>query len=506
MKIAFVYPSFESIGIEYLSAALKKKGHKTKLVFDPCLFDDAYWKNNLLKKVFSFKKYVNMEIIDFSPDLVAFSVVTDRYLWACESAARLKSVYEDIPIVFGGIHPTSVPERVIKEDFIDFVITGEAEKSIVELADCIEKGRSKQKVSNLWYKKNGKIVRNKTNSLIEDLDSLPFPDKDLYKGELNQIGGCYNIITSRGCPFNCSFCNNNVLRKLYENKGKYRRRRSVQNVIQELKQAKNKYKINQVNFFDEEFFLEKDWIRDFLPIYREEINIPYFCYINSELIDKDSLDLLQNTGCISVALGVETLNSTLNKEVLNKKFSLEKVDKVITVLKNTSINLIVFLMFGIPGQTEEDLIEQIKYFNVNKVDEIRTFWLRCYPKTDILNIVKEKKLLKTDKAELIGKGESSFYLGGDTYNADFARIIQVYNLINFLPKKIINFIIKNKIYRLFPQRNFKNKIIFLMILKHNIESFFGKKSNYTFLFQKRYFFYLHYMVKKIKREITKKIL
>jgi len=184
MKIAFVNDfsqrlGIQYLGIQYISAVLKSGGHKTKLFVDPQLFKDSHCSIKVLSRHFDFKREIIHELKIYQPDLIGFSVVTDFYHRACELSAAIKGEM-DVPVIFGGIHPSSAPEGVIKNDFVDIVCVGEGEFPMLELVNSIEKGRIDYSIKNLWFKKDGKIVKNELRPLIADLDKLLFPDQELY--------------------------------------------------------------------------------------------------------------------------------------------------------------------------------------------------------------------------------------------------------------------------------------------------------------------------------------
>src|SRR3972149_11506362 len=141
IKILFLSSVFKNIGMEYLSACLKQKGHDTRLLFDPRLFDipSKSFSNQVLSKAFSMRKRLLKEAYAYQPDLIAFSAVSADYKWAISFAKDLKKIMKT-RIVFGGYHPTALPEKVILEDCIDYVITGEGEGALVDLAEGIERG------------------------------------------------------------------------------------------------------------------------------------------------------------------------------------------------------------------------------------------------------------------------------------------------------------------------------------------------------------------------------
>ncbi|MCK4248297.1 MAG: cobalamin-dependent protein, partial [Candidatus Omnitrophica bacterium] len=246
-KITFVCIGSESLGIEYLSSVLKQKGHKVNLVFDPSLFDDKYWLHiPFLYKLFDKKKKIIDKIINSKPDFIAFSVITDTYQRCCQLAKELKK-RSNAKIIFGGIHPTSVPEQVIMKQFVDYVVVGEGEDALLDLVE------GKQDAGNIWFKNNNGIVKNEVRPLIKNLDEIPFPDKELFNKYIPH-NKSYSIMTSRDCPFNCHYCCNSILHRLY---GFLNRKRSPQNVLEELKWAKERFNFKQVFFLDDTFSSNK---------------------------------------------------------------------------------------------------------------------------------------------------------------------------------------------------------------------------------------------------------
>lgn len=453
MKITFVYPAFENLGTEYLSAVLKRAGHETELVLDPRLFDDTFVRHPVLAKLFSYKKQVIRQILDSKPDLVAFSVISDNYKWACNIARELKNI-KDIPIVFGGIHATSMPEIVIKNPFVDFVIAGEAEYALRDLVENIRKKRKSCNIENIWWKNKGRIIKNPVRNLIPNLDEIPFADKDLYYKKFPYYlkRGIYTIMTSRGCIFNCTYCNNNLLKKIYKNKGRYTRRRSVDNVIEELKIAKSRYKSKAIIFHDETLAYDKEWLREFAQKYRKEVNLPFFCWANASTIDEEVARLLSYAGCYEVQMGVQTISEKTRKEILNRYETNEQLVNAIRLLKKNNIWVTTDNMFGLPGQTEEELLDLARFYNENRVGLICIYWLRYYPRTDIIDISRKHGMLDEKNVKKIEecKEAQAFIVGGDTYNRRFAQIQKLIYLSQILPKPLVRVIINKKLYRFIP--------------------------------------------------------
>lgn len=190
MNVVFVCRGAESLGVEYLSSVLKEHGHQTALAFDPGLFGDKRYLNvSFLKRLLDSRVQLCQKIRSLEPDLVAFTVVTDFYRWACQVARWVKENL-NVPVVFGGIHPTSLPHRVLDNNSVDFVIRGEGEYALLELVSSLEKGKVDTNIQNLCFRKNGEAVVNPLRSLLENLDELPFPDKSLFERDI-PIGPTY---------------------------------------------------------------------------------------------------------------------------------------------------------------------------------------------------------------------------------------------------------------------------------------------------------------------------
>ncbi|MBZ0167050.1 MAG: cobalamin-dependent protein, partial [Candidatus Omnitrophica bacterium] len=254
MKVTFAYADDENLGLQYLSAMLKQHGHHTELVFDPALFNDCQVSIKPLSKLFNFEEQVVDDIISSEPDLIGFSLLTDNYHWFQRIATAIKARV-DIPIVVGGIHATSVPDVVIQEPFVDYLITGEGEYPILALVEHLEGRRDMDDVPSLWYKSGDQVRRTKAIPKIADLDEIPTPDKDLFYNQAPMYSKIYFMEASRGCAFKCTFCHHSVDKDEPKTKRSYRMR-SVPNVINELVTAKGRYNFNSVYFTDELFGLD----------------------------------------------------------------------------------------------------------------------------------------------------------------------------------------------------------------------------------------------------------
>ena len=461
MKISFVYGAYENLGIEYLSAVLKQAGHKTELIFDSRLFDDHYTQIRFLSRLFNNKKRIIQKIIDSNPGLLAFSVVTDDYIWACDIASEIKRRL-DVPVVFGGIHPTSVPERIIQKDCVDFVIIGEGEYALLELVEKLENKRRDYKIENLWAKQNGQIISNPLRTLIQDLDSLPFPDKELYYEKFPFFREDYRITTSRGCIFNCTYCYNNVLRKVYSQDNNYFRRRSMENVLQELNLAKAKYKIKRVQFYDDTFTADSDWLREFSLRYKKEIDLPCSVSVHPQTVNKPVLDCLKRLSCFEIQMGVQSLNPGIRRDVLHRDYTEAKIEQAIRLFTAADIKCVVDNMSGLLGEVEDDFIYTIKFYNKVRPHRISDYYLSYYPKTDILEMARKQGVLTDEKIVDLETGLASrpFALGGTFTKFSIDERLHFFMaLFSFLPQALNEFILAKKLYRFFPKKPYVISVI-----------------------------------------------
>ena len=449
MKIAFVYTGEEYLGIEYLSAVLKEHGHQTQLIYDPCLFNDYYFSNYFLSRLFSFQKRVIDEAVKTDTNLVAFSINTPEYRWACRIAASIKK-RRDVPIVFGGHHVTCIPEEVIKNSFIDFAIRGEGEYALLELVKHLEGKMAKKEIKNLYYKDNGQIYNNQLRPLIEDLDSLPFPDKELFYSRMKYLLKNYTVMTSRGCPYSCSYCHNSYLKELYHGNGPYVRRRSVRSVIAELKERKKLYKMERIIFQDEIFILDYKWLKEFSVQYKKEIDLPYSCYVYPDMLNAKIITLLCNSGCVSVHMGIENIDEKVRRELLHRFIPQAQIVHALTLLKRNHIHCKGFFLIGLPGQSENDLIELARFCSKYRFGTPLVFWLQNFPKTAIAEMVKKRE--SKNSANNFKKYGlfSGYMLEGDTFDVSLSRLRFFISLTMLFSEETVEYIIQKKLYRFFP--------------------------------------------------------
>jgi radical SAM superfamily enzyme YgiQ (UPF0313 family) len=470
MKILFLNPQQEMGGIQCLSSFLKKEGYETSLVNDPNLFDNPWVKFPVFASIFNSYQEVILKIDNHNPDLIALSVVTDDLAWALKWANNIKKHF-NIPIVLGNVHATFHPEECLKYENIDFVIRGEGEITLLELMQALEGKKNFDEVLGLGYKQSGEVKINKMRPLIGDLDILPYPDKDLYYDVMPYLNHGYTTMSGRGCPYRCTFCDNNTSMKLYqssvEKAQKWARRHSPEYVVEEILWAKKKYNIKHVRFNDEDFSFDKNWLRKFCPLYKEKVGIPYFAWVYPNTIDDEMALLLAESGCDAVGMGIQSGSQHLRKELLHRNTKDDQIYIAMKALQKAGIRTTVDIIIGLPTETKLDLDETVRLLAKVRPWHIYAFWLRYYPSTEILSIVKERKLLSPEDLLRLESTELSrgHIAGGTQLEQD--KLSRKYHafivLLPLMPSFFIHFCLNFDLIKYFP--SFLNPFVLVNITK-----------------------------------------
>lgn len=444
-----------------------------ELVFDPATFSgDRGRQNKWFSRVFDVKaERIIAKVLSLQPDLVAFSVHSANYRWALKIAGGIKEKLE-VPTIFGGIHASSVPERVIREKVVDAVVVGEGELPLLELVESLSQGSfTNYTIKNVYFKRDGAIVPNSPRPYIKDLDQLPFPDKDLFYQKVPSLERIYLIMTSRGCPYRCTYCCNNIFFQIYAEEKKHYRRRRVENVIAELKRYKKRGKMTYVAFWDDIFALDLKWLQEFSPRYRDEIGLPFVCYVHPRLVNEQMLQLLVSAGCDHIKMGIQSVSETTGQKVLRRQYSLKDVERSAALIKKYRIRLTVEHILALPFEGEKEQLEAAKLYSRIRPNKIVSFWLTYYPRTEIITHGKKAGLITEEEIERIEDGfnsETYMYPRGKLTpeRRIFSRFQILFDLIPLLPQRISRWIISKKAYRYFLYHSILHQ--FLLVLKATV--------------------------------------
>jgi len=300
---------------------------------------------------------------EIEPDIIAYSVNIIGYRRTLEAHQKATKIHDFISIM-GGPQPTFSPET-FSESRIDAYCVGEGEYAFRDFLIKAEEGDSFDNIKNL-------ITKNKVNPirpLIRDLDELPPADRDLVIGNsFLQHAAKKTFYATRGCPFSCAYCFNNFYRKLYKGKGPAIRRYSVERLIQEIEDVRDKYRMDFVKFGDDCFTIKADnWLEELAEKYPKRIGIPFNCYLRVDTVDDAILKLLKKAGCFSVHLSIDSTSPYIRETILGRKMRSENVVERLRKIREYGINTYVNYMLAAPESTLQDDLDTIKQCKEGKV-------------------------------------------------------------------------------------------------------------------------------------------
>jgi radical SAM superfamily enzyme YgiQ (UPF0313 family) len=369
------------------------------------------------------------EIVELSEgsDLVGISLMTNFFNNAVQITKKLKNS-TNIPVLWGGIHPTIRPEESL--DYADMVCVGEGEEAIAELLTRIEERRYFYDVHGIWFKSKNNIITNPIRPLTS-LDHIPFPDYDfrnhfiLNKNHIQKLDikllreymeDIYMTMPTRGCPFGCTYCCNNALNKLYPNQ-KPVRKRSIDNIIEELAEIKSSLPfINRIKFDDDAFFtLSLEEIKEFCEKYRR-VGLPLSITGATPLtLSREKLSLLINAGLNFIRIGIQT-GSERTKKLYNRRYTNQQVERAAKIIGEFKHKIEIpqyDIILDNPWETDEDLIETLIFLSKVPVPyRLCLFSLNFYPGTELYKKAKKEGIITNDFQDVYIK---HYHSCGGTY-------------------------------------------------------------------------------------------
>ncbi len=319
------------------------------------------------------------------PYIFGFSVVTDAFNRAIIVSRKLKDLFPDSIICFGGIHPTAMPDEALDFDHVDYVIKGEAEHIIVDFVKCLKEKRSVEHLDGLSYRKQGRIVHNEQKYIL-DLDCLPlFPyqEFDFAKYDLGFI------ISSRGCPYQCIYCSNRVAT------GKTYRFRKNDHIMEEIKLLYHHFGKRHIYFFDDNFLVEKQRVLELLEEIKRvglDKKIEFSFQARGDNVGKDILTKLYSAGFKYINIGIESGSERMLK-VIKKGETLSKMFNSVRLAKKIGFHVTSTFIFGFPKETHEDRKACFKLSKDLNLDMVKYNNAIPYPGTEFFAIAKKEKRL-----------------------------------------------------------------------------------------------------------------
>jgi anaerobic magnesium-protoporphyrin IX monomethyl ester cyclase len=468
MRVTFVCCGLEHLGIEALAAYARAHGHDVAVVYEPRPFSsgsgtDVAWLARWLEPS---TEDTAARVLATAPDVVAFTSYSVTHRWSVEVARALKRA-RAVPIVFGGPHVGAVPERAIREGAIDAVVEGEGEGALLDLLDCAEGGRfGRTDVANCTFRGDGRPLRNRPRPLIQDLDALPWADKSGFYATVPALERELYVISRRGCPFRCSFCEYSTFPQQYPGE-KPVRRRSVRHLLDELAFWKGRGRVRKIFFWDAIFTLDARWMAEFAAGYRREIGLPFECYTHPQTMTRAMAGLLAQAGCIMVRVGVQSVNAN-TLAALQRKGDRAKVTETLGHLAEAGVPYSVDHIIGLPGERARDQIEALRFYAEMRPERIVTHWMTYFPGTTALADARREGWLTEAELERVLDGEvgPGYMFDGNVGYADrdeLRRLSGLFDLLPLVPREAIEWMLEGRRYRHLPETSLLRQLGALLL-------------------------------------------
>ncbi|MEW6743479.1 MAG: radical SAM protein [Planctomycetota bacterium] len=407
MRVLLIYPNLDcppgvNHGLAAISGVLKASGHETRLI-------------NVCDKLgpVPTTEEILAVVREWRPGLIGFSAMSQQFDWSCATARALREEFE-IPLVIGGVHCTMVPDDVVATALFDYVAVGEAEYAMLELVDRLARREDTSSVPNMriWRPASeGGPIRNAVMP-FPDLTTLPPLDYDIWDLEkmIQVKNGWMGLITSRGCPYKCTYCFNKEIVDLYREEGgikktnEYLRTFPVGRIIDEIRMLQRRHpQISTLIFDDDLFTLDKEYVREFCTAYREaSIGLPFVVNAHVQRFDHEMAGLLKTAGCMIVKYGLESGSDRVRREILWRYMTNDAIKKSFQAAHDFDLHSSAFIMFGLPTETRQEIEETLELCAQIKMGRFRWAIFYPFPGTAGYTIADKMGLIDFDKMKGLG--------------------------------------------------------------------------------------------------------
>jgi len=365
------------LGLAYISACVKREGYSVDV-----LNLNNYQESSLelIQQRFAQKNY----------SYVLSGGLSAHYKQLQQIVKDVRSVSQTAAIIIGGGVASSTPELMCHTLNSDYLVIGEGEITIVDLLNTLSTSQDVSTVHGIAYLENGLFIKTPPRERIKDLDSLPFPDFDGFDFEtylesqqsndslynyIHDSPRFYPIISSRGCPYNCTFC--------YHPLGRYYRSRSVENFLEEIEYAVTKYKINNFAIFDELLSLNRDrLLRICEGLKKYAPAVKWMCQLRVDCVDEELLSIMKDSGCFLISYGFESASDTVLKS-MNKYITKTQIENALVITRNARICIQAYFIFGDIDETYSTACETLDFWRRYKDYHITLGYVRPYPGSDL---------------------------------------------------------------------------------------------------------------------------
>lgn len=375
-------PSIVDIGVTYLATWLRDRtAHDVKIV--DFTYHARAWRQHLARQIEAFK-----------PDIVGISSVS-MYMQYIRPMLREIKARWGLPTILGGYHASLQPEESIAEPDVDAICIGDGEYALTEYLDALQAGRSPRGIAGIWFKEGGSVVRNELREFIQDLESLPLPDYDLWE-DIDRFlfyNGVIYVIGNRGCPYSCTYCSEEPLRERMP--GRYLRTRDPRAYAWEIQAHWEKYRrrgMRVAHTFDPAFTVNRPWMMDFCDEYRQlglaEV-LPFSAFSRADQLDEEKVAALAAANLKIIRIGIEAGNERIRREVYHKPISDQQFREVFALLHRYGIAATGYNILGGPGESMATLRDTFRFARELEVDRPIFFTYRPLPTTRAAAMVEE---------------------------------------------------------------------------------------------------------------------
>ncbi len=454
MNILFLVAKLHAIepfGIMSLSPQLKRRGHRVALL--------EAESPDLVNAVRGLR-----------PDVIGYSVCTGAEQYYLSLNRCLKE-YLRFVSVFGGPHPTFFPD-LIREPGVDAICRGEGDVAFPEFLDRLETGGRLEPVANFSVKNEGMVKSLPPRPLVSDLDSLPWPDRELYYSVSPEIRRhrVRSFLAARGCPFSCTYCFNEAMDTLYDGLWKRVRLRAPDKLVDEIASVVNAYETDFVAFRESIFPLRPDWLRDFARRYVSRVGIPFYCHLRLDLLNEENVSLLAEAGCHSVNVGIETGNPELRRQLLGRSMTNQTIVAACRLLRRHGIRILANNMLGLPGATFEHDLETLRLNQACKPDYALAMLWQPYPGTALAKYAADNGYYdpKAEALEFTYYNRSHLRFRNATEKRRIENLQKLFAVAAALP--VLTPVVKG-LTRMKPNRLFKAIFRTMYLIFHQTEIF-----------------------------------
>ncbi len=379
-------------GVGSISAVLKRDGHSTDMI-----------------RIGDFvQTEIDEKLSGFNPDIIGISSMSCHFYKIPEIVKNIRTKFTG-PIILGGVHATVSPETAIEIPELTGVVVGEGESPVLEFVNCVKDGADYTEIKNFWFKKDGKIIKNPIRRTEDDLDTFPFADRELFDfNDLLSKNPVAEFTCGRGCPFQCSYCINTKWMEIHKGLGKTVRFRSIDNVISEIKEVISNYpQLRQIEFHDDTFTVNKEWLKEFCKAYSKEIKLPFACNVRPGTVNDELPLMLKEANCTEVRIGIEAGSDYIRNKILKRNLSKEDIINVFKKFKDIGIRTWAFNMIGLPYETVSTIEETIELNTQVAPNFAQVSVFTPYPGTETKRICEENGWLSERTTETYFQNETA---------------------------------------------------------------------------------------------------